>query len=171
MNYSNNWKEDLKTKGLPAENEFLKDYIEYQIEQNGTSKSDYKYKRCDNKDGDIYVLHLKELVNGKPLELLFEVKNDLKGDKTGNMSIEYMSRGKSSGIDVTKANYFVEKFKGTFYVIETESLRQAIKEKKYYRTNVRGGDLDTSISHLFKPEVIIDLIVDGMDKNNGSLIL
>lgn len=84
----------------------------------------------------------------------FEVKTDRLSAKTGNIYIEYESRGKPSGIATTQADYWVYKVTETkAIVIKTEELktivRQLILDKKAI-ANVRGGDNNTSVGVLVK---------------------
>ncbi len=84
----------------------------------------------------------------------FEVKTDRLSAKTGNIYIEYESRGKPSGIKTTQADYWVYKVTETkAIVIKTEELktivRQLILDKKAI-PNVRGGDNNTSLGVLVK---------------------
>jgi hypothetical protein len=84
----------------------------------------------------------------------FEVKTDRLSAKTGNIYIEYESRGKPSGIKTTQADYWVYKVtENKAIVIKTEELiqivRQLIIDKKAI-PNVRGGDNNTSIGVLVK---------------------
>jgi ribosomal protein S4E len=84
----------------------------------------------------------------------FEVKTDRLSVKTGNIYIEYESRGKPSGIATTQADYWVYKVTETkAIVIKTEELktivRQLILDKKAI-PNVRGGDNNTSVGVLVK---------------------
>ena len=84
----------------------------------------------------------------------FEVKTDRLSAKTGNIYIEYKSRGKPSGIKTTQADYWVYKVTETkAIVIKTDELkaivRQLIIDKKAIQ-NVRGGDNNTSLGVLVK---------------------
>lgn len=72
-------------------------------------------------------------------DVTFEVKNELKVNETGNVAIEYFSRGKDSGIRVTKADYWVEKIKGDFLLMRTRELKQKIKDEQYDDMK-SGGD-------------------------------
>ena len=71
-----------------------------------------------------------QLSNGKT----YEVKFDKMCSKTGNLFIETVSRGKASGLTVSVADYYIfcigeEDTK--FYMIETDKLREMIKNKEY----------------------------------------
>jgi hypothetical protein len=86
---------------------------------------------CDNKDFD-----LRLRTNG----LTFEVKNDLKAYQTGNVAIEYECRGKASGLATTKADFWVYKFSGAFWLASTKQLRTKLFSEKSYWKEVTGGD-------------------------------
>jgi len=85
--------------------------------------------------------------NGK----LIEVKNDRLVHKTGNIFIEYESRGKPSGLSTTTANYWIYRMNelDIAFIIPTDKLkkicREYIKEKKYIKN---GGDNNTSLGLL-----------------------
>lgn len=84
----------------------------------------------------------------------FEVKTDRLSAKTGNIYIEYESRGKPSGIATTQADYWVYKiaeFKAI--VIATDELKRLVKQlvfEEKARANVRGGDNNSSVGVLVK---------------------
>ncbi len=84
----------------------------------------------------------------------FEVKTDRMSARTGNIYIEYESRGKLSGIATTQADYWVYKiaeFKAI--VIKTDELKMLVKklvDEGKARPNVRGGDNNTSVGVLVK---------------------
>lgn len=126
------------------------------------SRNDFKY--------DLKVGQLAEKTVGKLLMLddsTIEVKLDLLTQKTGNIAIEYRSRGKKSGISTTKAKYwaFVISIENKEYeefpivVITTEYLKEIAR--KYYKLGrtIRGGDNNTSemvlvpIKDIFKGQV------------------
>lgn len=73
-----------------------------------------------------------------------EVKYDRKATETGNVFVEYSSRGKPSGMAVSEADYYVYYFGDIFVIIKSEDLKK--KCRKYVNTNrdVVGGDNNTS---------------------------
>lgn len=85
----------------------------------------------------------------------FEVKEDFTHARTGNIGLEFESWGRESGIQVSKANYYVYKIHnadGSYdvYVIETKVLKALINKKMYSRIVV-GGDVGSeSKNYLFK---------------------
>ena len=84
----------------------------------------------------------------------FEVKTDRLSAKTGNIYIEYESRGKPSGIKTTQADYWVYKVTETkAIVIKTDELKEIVRQliiDKKAIPNVRGGDNNTSLGVLVK---------------------
>ncbi len=84
----------------------------------------------------------------------FEVKTDRQSAKTGNIYIEYESRGKPSGIATTQADYWVYKITDVkAIVIATDELKRVVKQlvlEQKARANVRGGDNNTSVGVLVK---------------------
>ena len=120
-----NFDKDLKD-GLQAEEE-VKKLLKKHFNVGGSD-----IETLDTKEYDIKIVSKN---------LTFEVKNDLMAETTGNIAIEYKSRAKASGISVTKADYWIYKFAGVFYMIETNRLKEEVFEKKnYWRSGVNGGD-------------------------------
>lgn len=77
----------------------------------------------------------------------YEIKTDVllsKEKDTGNLVVEFESRGKPSGISVTEADYFVyfiPKLK-EIWNIKVEKLKNIIKNNNFKQ--VIGGDLDSN---------------------------
>ena len=114
-----NFKKDLKL-GNDGE-----DVIINFLESKGCS---YVDSNNDNK------YDLKMVTKGK--ETTYEIKTDVKVAPvydTGNIFIEYESRGKSSGISVTQADWFVTYFKylKEIWFIKSETLKQLISENNF----------------------------------------
>ena len=84
----------------------------------------------------------------------FEVKSDRLSEKTGNVYIEYESRGKPSGIRTTQADYWVYKVsEKQAIVIQTDELKRKIAvllKGGKARMGVKGGDNNTSLGFLIK---------------------
>lgn len=89
-----------------------------------------------------------------------EVKHDKAFPYTGNLYIEYGSRGKPSGISTTHADYWAYKLGESWVLIPTDVLRSRLQEFKARcveqdlppsRTwKVRGGDSNTSLGMLLR---------------------
>lgn len=113
-------------------------------------KSNFKHCLDKGKLGEDLT---ERLLNG---ELKLEVKTDFMCKDTGNVFIEYKSRGKDSGIKISTADYwvFVLPYNKTdnpkLDFIPLEKLKQLIKNKKY--KTVRGGDALTSQGYLMPKE-------------------
>lgn len=111
--------------------------------------SDFKYDLQLGLKGENLVY---EILSNKKIE----VKTDLQANETGNIYIEYESRGKLSGITTTQADYycFVLSNENLIFV-ETNKLKQLCKQKGLRR--VPGGDEDTSMGILLPIKELIKL--------------
>jgi|TARA_R110000787_G_scaffold15296_3_gene47263 hypothetical protein len=99
--------------------------------------NDFKY--------DLKVGQIKEVEVGKMLlGSTIEVKHDLQATKTGNVYIEYFSRGKASGIAKSEADYYCIAFGSGMHFIKTEDLKKLCRP--YFNTDrdKAGGDNNTS---------------------------
>lgn len=76
----------------------------------------------------------------------FEIKTDRLAHKTGNLFVEFESRGKPSGLSTTKADYwcFFVQETGVFIWLLTTRLQELVKGKRV----VPGGDNNTSKGYL-----------------------
>jgi len=95
----------------------------------------------DLKIGNLFENKLENILNNAKLE----VKTDFKALRTGNIFLEYESRGKKSGILKSKADFYVFIFSMQYIImIEKETLINIARE--VYRVDgfVRGGDNKTS---------------------------
>lgn len=99
--------------------------------------SDFKY---DLEIGLEYETRLFELLGKK-----IEVKRDFKCLNTGNIFIEYFSRGKKSGIATTQSDYYCY-WLSEFHLIliETNKLKEICRPYLNTNRDVLGGDLNTS---------------------------
>ena len=99
--------------------------------------NDFKY---DLKVGQSKEEEISNIFKNKKIE----VKYDLQALTTGNVYVEYKSRGKYSGISTTQSDYYCFAFGITFHLIETEVLKDRCR--KYINTSKdrEGGDSDTS---------------------------
>lgn len=134
-----NFKKDIST-GVQGE-QFIKELLE--------SKG-FKYlSSCQDNSHD-----LKMSYGDK--EYTYEIKTDVYPRDTGNLVIEFESRGKPSGISVTTADFFVTFFPnlGEVWNIRTEDLRKFIEEKKPFSFNNSGdAGSNTKLYRLKKMEV------------------
>ena len=100
-------------------------------------RNDFKY---DLRVGNGKENELAAILQGKTIE----VKYDLKALDTGNIYVEYHSRGKASGLSTSEAEFYCFAFGDTFHIIKTVKLKELCR--KYINTNrdKRGGDNNTS---------------------------
>lgn len=108
--------------------------------------------------GEKYENELQKILESKQIEL----KTDRVCQTTGNVFVEFESRGKQSGISVTTAIYWVyclwtDKFKDQTYVfIPTRRLKKLIKDNEY--RIMKGGDNWTSKGYLIPKEDLLKLV-------------
>lgn len=90
----------------------------------------------------------------------FEVKEDFTCEKTGNVGVEFSCRGEPSGIDVSKADFYIYKIHTKehgikFFIMWTKILRKMILNHWYFRI-VNGGDPGSdSMNYLFRYDTFI----------------
>lgn len=103
-----------------------------------THNSDFRY---DLEVGVKYEHALADVFAGKRVE----VKRDFLATKTGNIFIEYFSRGKKSGISVSQADYYCFWLSDSHCVlITTEMLKSKCRVYLGSERDVLGGDSNTS---------------------------
>lgn len=99
--------------------------------------SDFKY---DLEIGQKYETALSELLGKK-----IEVKRDFKCLQTGNIFIEYESRGKKSGISTSEADWWCYWLSDSHLIlIELPKLKTLCRTYLNTNRDVRGGDSNTS---------------------------
>ena len=115
--------------------------------------SDFQY---DLKFGNKAETEFAEIVKDSTVE----IKSDRKTIETGNIYIEYKSRGKQSGLATTKAKTWVYKIQeGCMIVIDTELLKKTLRyliKSRLAVDKVRGGDNNTSLGILVNIERLIE---------------
>jgi hypothetical protein len=85
-----------------------------------------------------------------------EVKTDIKAAQTGNVFVEYASRGKPSGISTTEAEWYVFVLSDTQIVfIETGRLKRLSRTYLKSERDVQGGDSNTSHGILVPVEDLV----------------
>ena len=135
------------------------------------SRNDFKY--------DLKVGQLAEKTIGKLLMLddsTIEVKLDLLTHKTGNIAIEFRSRGKKSGISTTKAKYwaFVIAMDNKEYeefpivVVTTDYLKEIARTHYKLGHTTRGGDNNTSEMVLIPIQEIFKGNINKEGENSGK---
>jgi hypothetical protein len=114
--------------------------------------SDFRY---DLEVGQVKERELSEILINKKIE----VKFDRQAKDTGNVYIEYESRGNPSGLAKSEADYWCIVIKESIFIlIKTEELKDICRgyiSSGHWRGKKEGGDNDTSIGVLLP---LIDLI-------------
>lgn len=85
-----------------------------------------------------------------------EVKTDFKASKTGNLFIEYESRGKKSGISTSEAEWYCFSINGQFILIESFKLKNLCRRHLGSNRDRLGGDNNTSKGILLPVKDIIN---------------
>jgi hypothetical protein len=91
-------------------------------------------------------------------ELTFEVKQDKMTQSTGNIAVEYQRTLKSGEIrptciSISKADVWAYWVANSFWLIDTESLRQMIADKKYKADISGAGEGNRASVYLFDKKV------------------
>ena len=119
--------------------------------------NDFRYDLEIGKEGE-------RIVDSLFKDKLVEVKRDSWVSRSGNIAIEYESRGKPSGIATTQADYWIIIFSGGYqdkvmYVFETQILKEVSREC-FKKGNVKAmGDNNTSMSVLIPIKEISNFII------------
>jgi len=114
--------------------------------------NDFRY---DLKYGQQEEVFIHELLSEQG-EIKLEVKSDRKAQYTGNVYIEYQSRGKPSGLSTTEAGYYVFKFKnGLVLMLPVEKLKKFCNTLTEKKRSVKGGDNNSSLGCLVKVEDLV----------------
>lgn len=111
--------------------------------------SDFAFDLQMGQDEEIW---LADLLRGKTVE----VKRDYLAGRTGNLFVEFSSRGKASGLATTRADFWAFILDGERVIIVPVGFlqlraRQAYKEGR----RVRGGDSNTSEGVLVRIEELV----------------
>jgi hypothetical protein len=110
--------------------------------------SDFRY---DLIIGQIAEHELANILTNKRIE----VKSDKAAHRTGNVFVEYASRGKPSGLATTQADYYCFEVKGTYILISVPRLKIIARKHIGTYKDIRGGDENTSKGILLP---ILDLL-------------
>lgn len=79
-----------------------------------------------------------------------EVKHDMTQARTGNIGVEFESRKKPSGINMSEADYWCFALADGFYLIETGKLKWLIKQPAWHKIGVGGDAGSDTKMYLFK---------------------
>lgn len=130
----------------------------------------YGWKTVKFNNDNRYDLLIKK--NNKFITI--EIKEDFTLERTGNIGIEYWSRGKFSGIDVTKSKYYLIKAHRPneiiFLLIKVEDIKEMIKKKEYFRIVIGGDKGSGSANYLFKYDKMFSKSKVLFDKSIGVVV-
>lgn len=108
--------------------------------------------------GEKYENEFQKILESKEIE----IKTDRICQRTGNVFVEFESRGKDSGLNKTTATYWVyclwsevRKLQ-TYILIPTARLKKLIKQNNYKEQ--RGGDNFSSKGYLVPKEELLKLV-------------
>ena len=110
--------------------------------------NDFKY---DLKVGQVKEKELADIFMSKTIEM----KYDLQAYSTGNVYVEYFSRGKKSGISTTESDYYCFAIGNTFHLIKTKDLKERCRKYINTERDKRGGDSNSSKGVLLPIKEII----------------
>jgi|TARA_R110002012_G_scaffold143911_4_gene302120 hypothetical protein len=103
--------------------------------------SDFRY---DLEVGQVSEKALAEIFENKKVE----VKRDLMARNTGNLFIEFESRGKPSGIATSESEYYAFDIGELFIILSKENLMSIVSPLMGTAAEVKGGDNNTSLGVL-----------------------
>lgn len=100
--------------------------------------SDFKY---DLQLGQVGEKYLANILENKKIE----VKVDFKATLTGNIFVEYSSRGKDSGLITTEASWYAYLLSNDkIILIATKKLKNLCRQYLGTERDIKGGDNNTS---------------------------
>jgi hypothetical protein len=99
--------------------------------------SDFRY---DLEVGQVAEAELADTFENKKIE----VKRDLRAKETGNIFIEYASRGKPSGLATTQSDFYCFVIEDLHIMLPTVQLKKIARSYLGTSRDVRGGDNNTS---------------------------
>ena len=120
----------------------------------------------NNKDYDLFC----ELLSGEQQgsKITVEVKEDERAKETGNVVIEYESRGKPSGIATSKADFWVLRIHQQdgihHYMYRTKIIKEMIRNKLYFDDRQMLHTDSNNRLYFFKVDVLktnADMILGG----------
>ena len=110
--------------------------------------SDFRY---DLEVGQMAEAGLADTFENKKIE----VKRDLKAKETGNIFIEYESRGKPSGLASTQSDFYCFVVEDLHIMLPTSQLKDIARSYIGTGRDVRGGDNNTSKGILLRLKDLI----------------
>jgi hypothetical protein len=91
--------------------------------------------------------------------MMIEVKEDFTCQKTGNVGLEFETRGIPSGINVTQATHYIFRIhepngKTTDWIVKVSKIKEMIKKIEYDRIIIGGDAGSNSKNYLFELKTI-----------------
>lgn len=111
--------------------------------------SNFKY---DLEVGKVAEQALADILENKTIE----VKRDLKAKTTGNVFVEFESRGKPSGIAKSEADFWCFVLEDRYVILSAEELKKIVEPLKGTEREKRGGDNNTSKGVLLRTHELIN---------------
>ena len=116
-------------------------------------------KYCSNFKYDLEVGQAAEKEVGDMLaNQKIEVKLDKRAVETGNIYVEYESRGKPSGVSRSEAEHYCFVVGKLKLFIPTDRLKELIEPLKGTKYDKRGGDNNTSKGVLLKLTTLVTAV-------------
>ena len=115
------------------------------------SKQDRKKFDLDLQYGEVREDKIADMLQNKKIE----VKRDLKAKETGNIFIEYESRGKPSGLASTQSDFYCFVVEDLHIMLPTSQLKDIARSYIGTGRDVRGGDNNTSKGILLRLKDLI----------------
>lgn len=84
-----------------------------------------------------------------------EVKSDKRAHQTGNIYVELTFKGKPSGINTSRATWWVYEMQGRFLVIRREDLLVLVERAIAEKRTRRGGDYNMTTGALVPVEWLV----------------
>ena len=116
-----------------------------------------KYEKFKLSEGKFKPYDIKVWYNGKKTR--YEIKSDRLGYKTGNVAIEYKCNNIDSGINSTRAKYYIyfiiKKNCYDAYKIKTKVLKKLVENCR----KVKGGDGCRSHMYLLKLNLLEEYLI------------
>lgn len=111
---------------------------------------------CSNFRYDLEVGKVSEKAIGEMFaNKKIEIKRDLKAKETGNIFVEYESRGKPSGISTTESEFYCFVVEDLIIFYPTDKFKKLMRPYLKTSRDVRGGDNNTSKGILFPLKKLI----------------
>lgn len=90
-------------------------------------------------------------------KIKYEIKCDVRATKTQNIFIEYKAYGKASGIETTRAKFYLIivpfEIEPIYLLLKVKQIKKLIEEKIYFK-NIEPNKLITTGGYLFKLDIL-----------------